>query len=124
MPASVYMTVSRSGETKRSQCSKSSPVFTTAVSAAGGRKAASPSRRRAPPTPPASATTRPRHRVCSGIEVLRGRTKELARGAVTGRERKAADVDRRSPLGGLAGHQVGRGGDLIGQCGHRVTQLA
>ena len=58
-PASVYITVSRSGEMLKPRCSKSSAVLTATVSASDGRTFARPSASLAPPTPPASARILP-----------------------------------------------------------------
>src|SRR5215218_159990 len=57
MPASVYMTVSRSGQMWSPQRSKSSAVFTTTVRSPGGSASCRPAASLAPPTPPASAQT-------------------------------------------------------------------
>src|SRR3954451_7833717 len=57
-PASVYITVSWSGEISRPWCSRSSAVLTT-IARSGPRIAWRPWARRAPPTPPARRTTRP-----------------------------------------------------------------
>ena len=54
-PASVYMTVSMSGEIARPRCSKSSPVLTTTSKSSGGMIRDRPSASLAPPTPPESA---------------------------------------------------------------------
>ena len=56
-PASVYITVSRSGLMATPRCTKSSPVLTTTSRSAGSSTAASPSTSRAPPTPPDRAST-------------------------------------------------------------------
>src|SRR6476469_184934 len=55
-PASVYVTVSRSGETARPWKRSSSAVLTTTVTSAGSTTRTRPRRKRAAPTPPASAT--------------------------------------------------------------------
>ena len=57
MPASVYRTVSRSGEMLSLRCSKSSPVLHTTVRQSGGSVRYRPSASLAPPMPPESATT-------------------------------------------------------------------
>ncbi len=57
-PASVYSTVSRSGETWRPRCSKSSAVLTATASAPALSTALRPSASFAPPTPPDNARTR------------------------------------------------------------------
>src|SRR5947209_7627787 len=59
-PPRVYITVSRSGQTRRPCRVMSSPVFTMAVISASGSTCRSPRRKRAPPIPPASATIRMR----------------------------------------------------------------
>src|SRR5262245_530697 len=58
MPASAYMTVSRSGEMWRPQTSVSSPVLPMTVSSACGTHVARPRISLAAPVPPASVTTR------------------------------------------------------------------
>ena len=58
-PASVYVMVSRSGETCRPWKSSSSPVLTTIASCSGGKMLARPNASFAPPTPPAKANTKP-----------------------------------------------------------------
>src|ERR1700741_1668430 len=58
MPASAYMTVSRSGEIRRPQTSVSSPVLPMTVSSACGTHVARPRMSLAAPVPPASVTTR------------------------------------------------------------------
>src|SRR5918993_115558 len=59
-PASVYITVSRSGQTRRPHRSKSSAVLTTTERSPGlpplARAASRPPASFAPPTPPARAT--------------------------------------------------------------------
>src|SRR5215204_1413778 len=59
-PASVYITVSRSGQTRRPHRSKSSAVLTTTERSPGlpplARAASRPAASFAPPTPPARAT--------------------------------------------------------------------
>src|SRR3712207_197573 len=57
IPAKVYITVSRSGQIRRPQRSKSSAVFTTAARFPGESVASRPAASFAPPTPPASAST-------------------------------------------------------------------
>src|SRR5829696_10352972 len=60
-PASVYITVSRSGQTRRPHRSKSSAVLTMTARSPGlpflARAASRPDASFAPPTPPARATT-------------------------------------------------------------------
>src|ERR1035437_5574951 len=56
MPATVYITVSRSGEICSPRCSKSSPVLTMIFSRSGGRIWFNPHANFAPPTPPVRAT--------------------------------------------------------------------
>src|SRR6266511_1553974 len=56
-PASVYVTVSRSGQTRSPWNQSSSPVFTTTVMSSGATTWTSPRRNRAAPTPPASAAS-------------------------------------------------------------------
>ena len=57
MPASVYMTVSRSGQMCSPQRSKSSAVFTTTERSPVGSTSLQSLASFAPPTPPASAQT-------------------------------------------------------------------
>src|SRR3712207_4683067 len=57
MPARVYITVSRSGQTRKPQRSKSSAVFTTTARSPDGSTASRPAASFAPPIPPASAST-------------------------------------------------------------------
>ena len=54
----VYITESRSGQTRRPNTEMSSPVLTTAVISSSGSAARTPRRKRAPPIPPASTVTR------------------------------------------------------------------
>ena len=56
-PASVYITVSISGEMDSPRCSKSSPVLATTSSSSAGSTRLRPSASLAPPTPPDSAIT-------------------------------------------------------------------
>src|SRR4051812_856490 len=57
-PPSVYITVSRSGQMRRPNSVRSSPVFPITVTSASGSAASRPRRNRAPPTPPASTVIR------------------------------------------------------------------
>src|SRR5918997_1251650 len=57
IPARVYITVSRSGQMRRPQRSKSSAVFTTTARFPGGSTTSRPAASFAPPTPPARAQT-------------------------------------------------------------------
>src|SRR5271157_1705056 len=57
-PPSVYITVSRSGQTRRPNKVMSSPVFPTTVISASGAARFRPRRKRAAPTPPASTVMR------------------------------------------------------------------
>ena len=57
-PPRVYMTVSRSGQTRRPNSVMSSPVLPMTVISASGAARSSPRRKRAPPMPPASAVIR------------------------------------------------------------------
>src|SRR5262249_62287102 len=57
-PPSVYITVSRSGETWRPNRLMSSPVLPITVISASGAADFSPRRKRAAPTPPASTVMR------------------------------------------------------------------
>src|SRR5215469_11837690 len=57
-PPSVYMTVSRSGQTWRPNGVKSSPVLPITVISASGTAARSPRRNLAAPTPPARTVMR------------------------------------------------------------------
>src|SRR3954452_12282765 len=68
MPASVYMTVSRSGQIWNPQRSKSSAVFTTTERFPDGSTSCKPAASFAPPTPPASATTFIAQPARSGLE--------------------------------------------------------
>ena len=86
-PASVYMTVSRSGEMWRPQWTKSSPVLTMAVSVArrgararGRRASARRRRRRRAPRPHAPRMRRPP----SCVEVLARRAEERGGAGVAG----------------------------------------
>src|ERR1700733_6129527 len=57
-PPRVYMTVSRSGQTRRPNSVMSSPVLPTTVISASGAASFRPGRKRAAPTPPASTVIR------------------------------------------------------------------
>ena len=57
-PPSVYITVSRSGQTRRPNSVMSSPVFPMTVISASGAARRRPRRKRAAPTPPASTVMR------------------------------------------------------------------
>src|SRR5690348_7458075 len=57
-PPRVYMTVSRSGQTRRPNSVMSSPVFPMTVISAAGAAWRRPRRKRAAPTPPASTVMR------------------------------------------------------------------
>src|ERR1700733_13622528 len=59
-PASVYMSVSASGEICRPRCSKSSPTLATTSRLSGFKIRLRPSASFAPPMPPDKATTRSR----------------------------------------------------------------
>ena len=54
-PASVYITVSKSGQMRSPRWVKSSPTLTAIIRSSGCRTIDSPCAIRAPPTPPASA---------------------------------------------------------------------
>jgi len=57
-PPSVYITVSRSGQTRSPWTHRSSPVLPITVTSASGTARRRPRRKRAPPMPPASAVIR------------------------------------------------------------------
>src|SRR5918999_1216606 len=137
IPARVYITVSRSGQTRKPQRSKSSAVFTTTARSPGGSTASRPAASFAPPTPPASASTlivpprrgpaRPgaSHPSCVGAafqrvahdryEAQRISDLPVERHLQCLVQRKAANVEPLRTLGlTLAGHQAG------GEEPHRV----
>src|ERR1700684_3984705 len=66
-PPSVYMTVSRSGQTRSPNSVMSSPVFPMTVISASGAASFRPRRNRAAPTPPASTVMRIRKSVAGPI---------------------------------------------------------
>ena len=103
-PASVYITVSRSGLMWSPQCRKSSPVFTTTVSApAGGRGPGRPRAAR-PRRPPRERPPRCRCRSVSVMRTGRLRGREAAPGTSRGSagnealEPTSADALRRPGL--------------------------
>ena len=113
-PASVYSTVSRSGQMGRPRCSKSSPRVDDDLRASPARGTAAIRRRASPHRPLRKA------RRCVPCGSYRNRS------SATGRSRSAARADSRrqagrhaarehdgAPLGTLAHEQRRRGGELI-----------
>src|SRR5438552_2705669 len=95
MPASAYMTVSRSGETRSPQTSVSSPVLPMTVRSRCGMHVARPRMSLAAPVPPASVRTR-----MSVAEVLaKGPQRGAATPCIETRSRSTREIGRQGALG-------------------------
>src|SRR5439155_254710 len=95
MPASAYMTVSRSGETRSPQTSVSSPVLPMTVRSRCGMHVARPRMSLAAPVPPASVTT-----PMSVAEVLaKGPQRGAATPRIETRPRSTGQIGRQGTLG-------------------------
>src|SRR5687767_3106029 len=119
MPASVYVTVSRSGQTYIPRCTKSSPVLTMTVRRSGPSTAARPSTSFAPPTPPASTRTFGNEGAgaCiverrSGVEIGLRIAEELLRARLRRRELQPAHENEGTRFICLTGDEVRSGCDL------------